>query len=119
MATEVSRAAAVLSAEGHGALIVIERETGLEQIAETGVMIHGDLSADLLRTSTRVVAPVAEQSERRAQRVAALARLDAADARGTRAVRGADRAQRGSARPAAIGEAGEVDAVGNHRASTP
>ena len=29
---------------------MIERETGLEQIAETGVMIHGDLSADLLRT---------------------------------------------------------------------
>ena len=50
VATEVSRAAAVLSAEGHGALIVIERESGLEQIAETGVMIHGDLSADLLRT---------------------------------------------------------------------
>ena len=50
VATEVSRAAAVLSAEGHGALIVIERETGLEQMAETGVMIHGDLSADLLRT---------------------------------------------------------------------
>jgi diadenylate cyclase len=50
VATEVARAAAVLSAEGHGALMVIERETGLEQIAETGVMIHGDLSADLLRT---------------------------------------------------------------------
>jgi diadenylate cyclase len=50
VATEVARAAAALSAEGHGALIVIERETGLEQIAETGVMIHGDLSADLLRT---------------------------------------------------------------------
>jgi diadenylate cyclase len=50
VATEVARAAAILSAEGHGALIVIERETGLEQIAETGVMIHGDLSADLLRT---------------------------------------------------------------------
>jgi diadenylate cyclase len=50
VATEVARAAAVLSAEGHGALIVIERETGLEQIAETGVMIHGDVSADLLRT---------------------------------------------------------------------
>ena len=31
-----------------GALIVIERETGLEEIAETGVMIHGDLSSDLL-----------------------------------------------------------------------
>jgi diadenylate cyclase len=50
VATEVARAAGVLSAEGHGALMVIERETGLEQIAETGVMIHGDLSADLLRT---------------------------------------------------------------------
>ncbi|HXG25773.1 MAG TPA: diadenylate cyclase CdaA, partial [Candidatus Binatia bacterium] len=50
VATEVARAASVLSAEGHGALIVIERETGLEQIAETGVMIHGDLSSDLLRT---------------------------------------------------------------------
>ena len=50
LASEVSRAAAILSAEGHGALMVIERETGLEQMAETGVMIHGDLSADLLRT---------------------------------------------------------------------
>ena len=27
---------------------MIERETGLEEIAETGVMIHGDLTADLL-----------------------------------------------------------------------
>ncbi len=50
VAHEVARAAAALSAEGHGALIVIERETGLEQIAESGVMIHGDLSDDLLRT---------------------------------------------------------------------
>ena len=50
VSTEVARAAAALSAEGHGALIVIERETGLEQIAESGVMIHGDLSADLVRT---------------------------------------------------------------------
>jgi diadenylate cyclase len=50
VATEVARAAAALSAEGHGALIVIERDTGLEQMAESGVMIHGDLTADLLRT---------------------------------------------------------------------
>ncbi len=50
VAAEVARAAALLSAEGHGALIVLERDTGLEEIAETGVMIHGDLSADLLRT---------------------------------------------------------------------
>jgi diadenylate cyclase len=50
VASEVSRAAALLSAEGHGALMVIERETGLEEVAESGVMVHGDLSADLLRT---------------------------------------------------------------------
>src|SRR5258708_29703558 len=39
VATEVARAAAALSAEGHGALIVLERETGLEEVAETGVLI--------------------------------------------------------------------------------
>ena len=50
VAAEVARAAADLSAEGHGALIVLERETGLEEVAETGVMIHGDISADLIRT---------------------------------------------------------------------
>ena len=50
VATEVSRAASLLSGDGHGALIVLERDTGLEEIAETGVMVHGDLSVDLLRT---------------------------------------------------------------------
>jgi diadenylate cyclase len=50
VASEVSRAAALLSSEGHGALIVLERQTGLEEIAESGVMIHSDLSADLVRT---------------------------------------------------------------------
>lgn len=45
----VARASALMSAEGHGALIVIERETGLEEIAEGGVMIRGELSVDLLR----------------------------------------------------------------------
>ncbi len=50
VAREVSRAAGALSAEGHGALIVLERETGLGEIAETGVAINGELSADLLRT---------------------------------------------------------------------
>ena len=48
--TEVARAAAELSAEGHGALIVLERETGLEEVAETGVMVHADVSADLIST---------------------------------------------------------------------
>jgi diadenylate cyclase len=50
VATEVARAAAELSAEGRGALMVLERETGLEEVAESGVMIHGDVSADLLQT---------------------------------------------------------------------
>ncbi len=50
VAEEVARAAAELSADGHGALIVLERETGLEDVAESGVMIHGDISADLIRT---------------------------------------------------------------------
>jgi diadenylate cyclase len=50
VADEVARASALLSADGHGALIVLERETGLEEVAETGVMLHADISADLLRT---------------------------------------------------------------------
>ncbi len=50
VASVVAHAAALLSSHGHGALMVLERETGLEEIAETGVMIHGDLSADLLLT---------------------------------------------------------------------
>ncbi len=50
VAAEVAKAAAGLSTDGHGALIVLERETGLEEVAETGVMIHGHVSADLLRT---------------------------------------------------------------------
>lgn len=50
VAAEVARAAAKLSAERVGALIVLERETGLQDAAESGVMLHADLSADLLDT---------------------------------------------------------------------
>jgi diadenylate cyclase len=50
VATEVAAAAAHLSRDGQGALIVLGRQTGLEEFAETGVMIHGDVSADLLGT---------------------------------------------------------------------
>jgi diadenylate cyclase len=50
VAGEVSKAAGRLSREGHGALIVLERETGLGEIAETGVMVHADLSHELLCT---------------------------------------------------------------------
>ena len=50
VAATVASAATILSREGHGALIVLERDTGLGEIAETGVMIHAELSVDLLRT---------------------------------------------------------------------
>jgi len=50
VAAEVARACGGLAAEHYGALIVIERETALGEIAETGVMLHADLTADLLRT---------------------------------------------------------------------
>jgi diadenylate cyclase len=50
VAAEIARAATELAAEDHGALIVIERETGLEAEAESGVMLHADLSAELLLT---------------------------------------------------------------------
>jgi diadenylate cyclase len=50
VAGEVSKAAGILSRGGHGALIVLERETGLEEIAETGIMLHADLSHELLCT---------------------------------------------------------------------
>ncbi|MFM2105137.1 MAG: hypothetical protein RL338_169 [Chloroflexota bacterium] len=50
VATAVARAAATLGRRHQGALIAIERETGLEEVAETGVMLHADLSPDLLLT---------------------------------------------------------------------
>ena len=50
VADEVAKAASLMSADGHGALIVLERGTGLEEVAETGVMLHADVSSDLLRT---------------------------------------------------------------------
>jgi len=50
VAGSIAKAAAALSAQGHGALIVIERETGLEDTAESGVMLHADLTTELLLT---------------------------------------------------------------------
>lgn len=48
VARTVSRTAAGLAAQRVGALVVIERDTGLEDAAETGVMLHADLSEELL-----------------------------------------------------------------------
>ena len=46
----IAQAAATLSAQKTGALIVIERETGLTDTAETGVPIDARLSPELLET---------------------------------------------------------------------
>ena len=51
VAREVSRASRLLAGSRHGALIVIERETGLHDLtAESGVPINADLHAELLAT---------------------------------------------------------------------
>jgi diadenylate cyclase len=51
VAREVSRAARLLAGSRHGALIVIERETGLHDLtAESGVPINAELRAELLAT---------------------------------------------------------------------
>ena len=51
VAREISRAARLLAGSRHGALMVIERETGLQDLAtESGVPLHADLRAELLVT---------------------------------------------------------------------
>jgi diadenylate cyclase len=51
VARELSRAARILAGSRHGALIVLERETGLQDLAtESGVPVHADLRAELLVT---------------------------------------------------------------------
>ncbi len=46
----VSRAAVALSQAGHGALVVLERNTGLEDYIETGVRLDAVVSVNLLMT---------------------------------------------------------------------
>ena len=58
VATSVARAAAILSADKIGALIVLERETGLQDAAETGVMVEAELTVDLLTTIFTPRAPL-------------------------------------------------------------
>lgn len=47
---EVSRAAHRMASQRHGALIVFERETGLQEYIETGVPVNADVKSELLRT---------------------------------------------------------------------
>ncbi len=48
IASTLASTAATLSTHHAGALIVVERDSGLGDMAETGVAIHADLSAELL-----------------------------------------------------------------------
>jgi diadenylate cyclase len=50
VATVVARSAANLAAQRLGGLIVLERETGLQDTAETGVMLDSELSVEMLGT---------------------------------------------------------------------
>lgn len=47
---EVARATHRLANQRHGALIVFERETGLQEYTETGVPLNADVKAELLQT---------------------------------------------------------------------
>ena len=46
--TLIAHAAAALARQRHGALIVLERETGLQEVIDTGVELDADLSPELL-----------------------------------------------------------------------
>ena len=48
--SQVARAAHRMAAQRHGALIVFQRETGLQEFIETGVAVNADVNAELLRT---------------------------------------------------------------------
>jgi diadenylate cyclase len=48
--SEIARACRRLSERRYGALIVFERETGLQEYIETGIPINGHISAELLLT---------------------------------------------------------------------
>jgi diadenylate cyclase len=49
LAEEVARACALLAERGYGGLIVVERNTGLEEYAQTGTRLDAAVSAELLQ----------------------------------------------------------------------
>lgn len=55
---ELVRAALIISANRHGALIVVERGTGLQDYSETGVPVNGRLTAELLASIFMVRSPL-------------------------------------------------------------
>ena len=55
---ELVRAALIISANRHGAIIVVERATGLQDYTETGVPVNGRLTAELLASIFMVRSPL-------------------------------------------------------------
>ena len=47
---EITKCLVNLSKNGHGALIVLEQETGLREYIETGIMVNAEISAELMGT---------------------------------------------------------------------
>ncbi len=58
MVDEVARAALIVRQQHNGALIVIERATGLQDYSETGVPVNGKLTAELLASIFMVRSPL-------------------------------------------------------------
>lgn len=50
VSSHVARASRLLAQRKHGALIVLERETGLQEYVDTGVPIDGEVTSELLLT---------------------------------------------------------------------
>lgn len=57
-ADSVIRAAVRLARQGHGALIVLERETGLQDVIDTGVPLNAEMSVELLSSIFAPVTPL-------------------------------------------------------------
>src|SRR6266550_3512684 len=55
---ELVRAALLIAEARHGALIVVERSTGLQDYSETGVPVHGKLTAELLASIFMTSSPL-------------------------------------------------------------
>ena len=55
---ELTRAALLISGAKHGALIVVERGTGLQNYSESGVRVDGKLTAELLASIFMVRSPL-------------------------------------------------------------
>ena len=55
---ELTRAALLISGAKHGALIVVERGTGLQNYSESGVPVNGKLTAELLASIFMVRSPL-------------------------------------------------------------